>query len=113
VSDLGFEYKRAEEGLDLGVLVKSGDRTEYGVQLKDMDHAHGISSAGKTIVKKHLFVVIDGPKVAILDVHDIKAALTEKTLKGVEYYASKTNSTWGLRFEDVSVIVPASGQVYP
>ncbi|WP_431034777.1 hypothetical protein ACQYWQ_13450 [Streptomyces sp. P6-2-1] len=113
VEDLAFEYKAPGEGLDLDVLVKSGDDIKYGVQLKDVSHEGGIGSAAKKIAKKGLRGAIAGPKVAILDVHDTKAALTEATVREVEHYAERTGATYELRFEDGSVTIPPAGQIYP
>ncbi|SCD27274.1 hypothetical protein GA0115251_10045 [Streptomyces sp. TverLS-915] len=113
VEDLAFEYKAPAEGLDLDVLVKSGDDIKYGVQLKDVSHEGGIGSAAKKIAKKGLRGAIAGPKVAILDVHDTKAALTEATVREVEHYAERTGATYELRFEDGSVTIPPAGQIYP
>ena len=113
VQDLAFEYKMPQRGLDLDVLVKSGDEIKYGCQLKDVQHEHGIGSAARKIAEKQLSGEIDGPKVAILDVHDTRAALTESTVKDVEYYARKIGATYELRFRDGSITIPANGQVYP
>ncbi|WP_030267369.1 hypothetical protein [Streptomyces violens] len=113
VDDLGFEYKAPGQGLDLDVLVKSGDDIKYGAQLKDVDHEGGIGSAAKKIAKKGLGGEISGPKVAILDVHDTRAALTEATVKEVEHFAKRTGATFELRFDDGSVTIPPNGQIYP
>jgi len=53
------------------------------------------------------------PQVAILDVHDTRAALTEVTVKEVEHYAKRAGATFELRFDDGSVTIPANGQIYP
>lgn len=113
VEDLGFEYKRPDLGLDLDVLVKSGDEIKFGCQLKVVEHEHGIGSAARKIAKTQLEGMIDGPKVAILDVHDVRAALTEATVKDVEHFAKKVGATYELRFKDGSVTIPADGQIYP
>ncbi|WP_258052928.1 hypothetical protein, partial [Streptomyces sp. Ru73] len=113
VDDLAFEYKNKGQGLDLDVLVKSGDDIKYGCQLKDVGQEHSIGSAARKIADKQLAGQISGPKVAILDVHDTRAALTEATIKDVEHYAKKTGATFELRFKDGSVTIPANGQVYP
>ncbi|PAZ13907.1 hypothetical protein CLM62_20680 [Streptomyces sp. SA15] len=113
VEDLAFEYKRPDLGLDLDVLVMSGDEIKYGCQLKDVGQEHSISSAARKIADKQLMGDIDGPKVAILDVHDTRAALTESTVKDVEHYAKKTGSTYQLRFRDGSITIPPNGQIYP
>ncbi|MFI0781135.1 hypothetical protein [Streptomyces sp. NPDC021212] len=113
VDDLAFEEKLPDKGLDLDVLVKSGEDIKYGCQLKDVDHESGISSAAKKIAKKGLDGAISGPKVAILDVHDTRAALTEATVKAVEHFAKRTEATFELRFDDGSVTIPPNGQIYP
>ncbi|MEU9763715.1 hypothetical protein AB0D98_29210, partial [Streptomyces sp. NPDC047987] len=113
VKDLAFEYKNKAENLDLDVLVKSGDEIRYGCQLKDVDFEHGIGSAAQKIAKKQLLGEIAGPKVAILDIHDTKFALTESTIKTVEHCAKKTGATFELRFQDGSITIPANGSVYP
>ncbi|WP_460065666.1 hypothetical protein [Streptomyces sp. YKOK-I1] len=113
VEDLAFEHKLPKENLDLDVLVKSGDEIKYGCQLKDVQHEHGIGSAARKIAQKQLGGEIDGPKVAILDVHDTRAALTESTVKDVEFYAQKTGAVFQIRFRDGSVTIPPGGQIYP
>ncbi|MGI5514321.1 hypothetical protein [Streptomyces sp. CA-106131] len=113
VENLAFEYKKPQLGLDLDVLVKSGDEIKYGCQLKDVQQEHGIASAARKIAEKQLVGEIDGPKVAILDVQDTRAALTESTVKDVEYYARRTGATYELRFRDGSITIPANGQIYP
>ncbi|MFE9098356.1 hypothetical protein ACFYMU_29620, partial [Streptomyces sp. NPDC007264] len=113
VEDLAFEYKNPQRGLDLDVLVKSGDEIKYGCQLKDVQHEGGVASAARKIAEKQLVGEIDGPKVALLDVHDTRAALTERTVKDLEYYARRTGATYQLRFRDGSVTIPANGQIYP
>ncbi|KDN75106.1 hypothetical protein DF19_26515 [Streptomyces olindensis] len=113
VEGLGLELKKPEVGLDLDVLVRSGDRIEYGVQLKDVKSATGINSATKGIAAKQLRGPIDGQKVAILDVHDTKAALTSEILERVAARANMTEATFVLRFEDGSITVPANGPTYP
>ncbi|GCB49401.1 hypothetical protein [Streptomyces sp. NL15-2K] len=112
VVDLGI-VRLAKEQLSLDVLVRSGDRIEYGVQLKDVDSASSLKSATRGIAEKQLLGQIDGQKVAILDVHDIKAALTDKILGLVAHRARLTNATFVLRFEDGSITVPANGPTYP
>lgn len=113
VEDLAFEHKLPKENLDLDVLVKSGDEIKYGCQLKDVQHEHGIGSAARKIAQKQLGGDIDGPKVAILDVHDTRAALTESTVKDVEFYAQRTGAVFQIRFRDGSVTIPPGGQIYP
>ncbi|MFD8615084.1 hypothetical protein ACFV09_40445, partial [Streptomyces sp. NPDC059631] len=113
VKGLAFEWKVPEEGLDLDVLVKSGDRIEYGVQLKDVQSAAGLNSATKGIAAKQLRGAIDGQKMAILDVHDTKAALTGQMLERIAARAKMTEATFVLRFEDGSITVPANGPTYP
>ncbi|MFF4654819.1 hypothetical protein [Streptomyces sp. NPDC001381] len=113
VEGLALELKKPDVGLDLDVLVKSGDRIEYGVQLKDVKQASGLKSATKGIIEKQLKGVIDGQKVAILDVHDTKLALTDKLLGLVAYRAKLVDATFVLRFKDGSITVPANGPTYP
>ncbi|MFI1711945.1 hypothetical protein ACH420_48230, partial [Streptomyces griseoruber] len=113
VEGLALELKKPEVGLDLDVLVKSGDRIEYGVQLKDVQQASGLKTATKGIVEKQLKGVIEGQKVAILDVHDTRLALTDKLLGLIAYRAKLVNATFVLRFEDGSITVPANGPTYP
>ncbi|MFJ2897736.1 hypothetical protein ACIO87_22960 [Streptomyces sp. NPDC087218] len=113
VKDLAFEYKRKPEGLDLDVLVKSGDKITYGCQLKVVGKEHSIGSAARKIANDQLSGRIAGPKVAILDIHSTKSALTESTIRDVEHYAKKTGATFELRFEDGSVTFPANGRIYP
>ncbi|WP_245238220.1 hypothetical protein [Streptomyces roseochromogenus] len=113
VQGLALEMKVPEDGLDLDVLVKSGDRIEYGAQLKDVASASGLNSATRGIAEKQLIGSIDGQKVAILDVHDSKAALTDKILGRIAHRARITNATFVLRFEDGSITVPANGPTYP
>jgi hypothetical protein len=113
VEGLALELKKPEVGLDLDVLVKSGDRIEYGVQLKDVKQASGLKSATKGIIEKQLKGVIDGQKVAILDVHDTKLALTDALLGLIAYRAQLVDATFVLRFEDGSITIPANGPTYP
>ncbi|MFI1512136.1 hypothetical protein [Streptomyces griseoaurantiacus] len=113
VDGLAFEFKDPGKGLDLDVLVKSGNDITHGVQLKDVEQAKGIRSAARKIAEKQLAGEISGTKVAILDVHDVKAALTDAMVRDLEYYAEKSGATFEVRFEDGSITVPADGQVYP
>ncbi len=113
VKGLAFEWKVPKDSLDLDVLVRSGDRIEYGVQLKDVDNAAGLNTATRKIAEKQLMGNIDGQKVAILDVHDTKTALTDKILGRIANRARITNATFVLRFEDGSVTIPANGPTYP
>ncbi|MFC9620995.1 hypothetical protein ACFTXM_13625 [Streptomyces sp. NPDC056930] len=113
VKDLAFEYKSKPEKLDLDVLVKSGDEIKYGCQLKDVDAEHSIGSAARKIADKQLAGQIAGTKVAILDIHDTKSALTESTIKDVEHYAKKTGAIFELRFRDGSITIPANSHIYP
>ncbi|MBW8701121.1 hypothetical protein MBT84_16080 [Streptomyces sp. MBT84] len=78
-----------------------------------MQQEHGIASAARKIAEKQLVGEIDGPKIAILDVQDTRAALTESTVKDVEYCARRTGATYELRFRDGSITIPANGQIYP
>jgi hypothetical protein len=113
VEGLAFEFKDPGKGLDLDVLVRSGDEITHGVQLKDVEQAKGIRSAARKIAEKQLAGEISGTKVAILDVHDVKGALTESMVRDLEYYAERTGATFEVRFQDGSITVPANGQVYP
>ncbi|WP_190046436.1 hypothetical protein, partial [Streptomyces galbus] len=113
VKGLAFEWKVPGDGLDLDVLVRSGDRIEYGAQLKDVQSASSLNSATRGIAEKQLLGNIDGQKVAILDVHDTKAALTDKILGRIAHRARITNATFVLRFRDGSITVPANGPTYP
>lgn len=113
VRDLAFEEKLPEQGLDLDVLVKSGDEIKFGVQLKVVEGEQSIKSAARKIAEKQLAGDIAGPKVAILDVPDVKGALTDVTIRKVEHFAGKTGATFELRFEDGSVTIPPNGQIYP
>ncbi|MFE7882000.1 hypothetical protein [Streptomyces sp. NPDC057398] len=113
VTGLAFEWKVPSEGLDLDVLVRSGDRIEYGAQLKDVQSVAGLNSATKGIANKQLRGPIDGQKVAILDVHDTRAALTDDMLGRIASRAKMTKATFVLRFEDGSITVPANGPTYP
>ncbi|MFE7615122.1 hypothetical protein [Streptomyces sp. NPDC057496] len=113
VKDLAFEDKRKPEGLDLDVLVKSGDKITYGCQLKVVGKEHSIGSAARKIANDQLSGRIAGPKVAILDIHSTKSALTEATIRDVEHYAKKTGATFELRFKDGSITFPANGRIYP
>ncbi|MEV6961564.1 hypothetical protein AB0M97_20655, partial [Streptomyces sp. NPDC051207] len=113
VEGLALELKDPGAGLDLDVLVKSGDRILYGAQLKDVDSAAGLNSATKGIAGKQLKGPIDGIKVAILDVHDVKAALTDKIMARIASRARMTEATFVLRFEDGSITIPANGPTYP
>ncbi|MGW1544638.1 hypothetical protein ACWCPM_31210 [Streptomyces sp. NPDC002309] len=113
VEGLAFEWKVPADGLDLDVLVRSGDRIEYGAQLKDVASASGLNSATRGIAEKQLLGEIDGQKVAILDVHDTKSALTDKDLGRIAHRARVTNATFVLRFNDGSITVPANGPTYP
>lgn len=56
---------------------------------------------------------IDGIKVAILDVHDVKATLTDKILERVAARARMTEAAFVLRFEDGFLTVPVNGPTYP
>lgn len=113
VKDLAFEYKNRAERLDLDVLVKSGDEIRYGCQLKVVGAEHSVGSAARKIAETQLGGRIGGPKVAILDISDARAALTETTIRDVEHQAAKTGATFELRFQDGSVIIPSNGQIYP
>src|ERR1044072_4904194 len=113
VKNIEFEHKKPELGLDLDVLVRSGDRIEYGAQLKNVQGASGINSATKGIAAKQLAGTINGQKVAILDIHDTKGALSDKILGRVAARAKACESTFVLRFEDGSITVPKNGPVYP
>ncbi|MEU4497351.1 hypothetical protein AB0F96_28865 [Streptomyces sp. NPDC023998] len=113
VKGLEFEYKKAEDKLDLDVLVRSGDKIEYGWQLKDVQSASGIGSAVKKIAAKQLAGPGVGHKIAILDVHDVKASLTDDILQKVEGAARRTNAAFELRFQDGSITVAPPGRAIP
>ncbi|MFI7505152.1 hypothetical protein ACIBVL_43145, partial [Streptomyces sp. NPDC049687] len=113
VKGLAFEWKVPGDGLDLDVLVRSGNRIEYGAQLKDVSSASSLNSATRGIAEKQLLGNIDGQKVAILDVHDTKLALTDKILGRIAHRARITNATFVLRFKDGSITIPANGPTYP
>ncbi|MCH0539334.1 hypothetical protein I3F58_07115 [Streptomyces sp. MUM 203J] len=105
IDSIEFELKLPDQKLDLDVLVKSENGIEYGAQLKDVDNANGIKSAVKKIAEKQLGGAGVDVKVAILDVHDVKGALTDQTLKHVQRAADRTNASFELRFKDGSVTV--------
>jgi hypothetical protein len=113
VKDVAFEFKAPGDKLDLDVLVRAGDEIVYGVQLKDVQSVSGINSAAKKIAIKQLAGEIAGQKVAILDIHDLKGAVTDDILRSVEGYARRTNATFELRFQDGSITIPANGPTYP
>jgi hypothetical protein len=113
IEGIAFEWKVPGDGLDPDVLVKSGDRIEYGVQIKDVQSTAGLNSATKKIAAKQLRGVIDGRKVAILDIHDTKTALTEELLQRIYSRAELTEATFVLRFEDGSITIPADGRMHP
>ncbi|MEU1115170.1 MULTISPECIES: hypothetical protein [unclassified Streptomyces] len=113
VADVSFEAKLPTQKLDLDVLVRSGDEIKYGVQLKVVESEVGVGSAARKIADKQLAGEIAGPKVAILDIHDSKGALTDVTIRKVKHFAEKAGATFELRFEDGSVTIPSNGQIYP
>ncbi|MEV4433433.1 hypothetical protein [Streptomyces sp. NPDC049585] len=112
-NEIGFEIKDDVTGLDLDVTTFKADGTPgYGYQLKDVQNIEGISSAVRKAAKQ---LTPPGAeyKVAILDVHQPMAALTEEALKKVEIAARKSNAAFHLRFTDGSLTVPGDGYVYP
>ncbi|MEV4505008.1 hypothetical protein [Streptomyces klenkii] len=113
VKGLEFEYKDPAAKLDLDVLTRVDGKIGYGWQLKEVEGADGIKSAVKGIAKKQLVGTGVEHKVAILDIQDVKSALTGETLKDVEYYSRKLNATFELRFQDGSITIPANGRARP
>ncbi|MEV0370626.1 hypothetical protein AB0I10_12470 [Streptomyces sp. NPDC050636] len=105
VDNIGFELKLPEDKLDLDVLVRSENGIEYGAQLKDVQSADGIRSAVSKIAKKQLAGPGVKVKAAILDIDDVKDALTEVTLKNVQRAADRANASFELRFKDGSLTV--------
>ncbi|MFD9339677.1 hypothetical protein ACFWBF_35665 [Streptomyces sp. NPDC060028] len=105
MENIEFELKLPEEKLDLDVLARSQDGIEYGAQLKDVKSAKGIKSAVGGIAEKQLAGAGVRVKVAILDIHDVKGAMTEQIFKWVQRAADRTNASFELRFADGSVTV--------
>ncbi|MFE6739138.1 hypothetical protein [Streptomyces tubercidicus] len=103
--NIGFELKLPKQNLDLDVLVRSENGIEYGAQLKDLQSANGVKSAVTKIAKMQLAGPGVKMKVAILDIDDIKGALTERTLNAVQRAADRTNASFELRFKDGSLTV--------
>ncbi|MCX4550041.1 hypothetical protein [Streptomyces sp. NBC_01500] len=110
---LAFEHKVPADKLDLDVLTKTGEKIQYGWQLKDVQSVSGIKSAAKSIANKQLAGPGVESKVAIMYIHDTKSALTDEILKDIEHFSRKSNATFDLRFEDGSITVPANGKVAP
>ncbi|MET8183853.1 hypothetical protein [Streptomyces sp. NPDC005336] len=52
-------------------------------------------------------------KAAILDIHDVKSAMTEQGMKRVQRAADRTNASFELRFEDGSVTVYPTNATNP
>ncbi|MEU9938904.1 hypothetical protein [Streptomyces lavendulae] len=114
IGNIEFELKLPERGLDLDVATRGVDgRIEYGAQLKDVKSAKGIRSAVNGIADHQL--VGDGVdvKAAILDVHDVKGALTERDLGVVQRAADRTNASFELRFNDGSVTIYPTNATKP
>ncbi|MFE7772537.1 hypothetical protein ACFU5O_01260 [Streptomyces sp. NPDC057445] len=105
VNNIELELKLPEKKLDLDVLVRSEGGIEYGAQLKDVQSANGIKSAVAKIAEKQLAGPGVKVKVAILDINDVKGALTDRILKNVQRAADRTNASFGLRFKDGSLTV--------
>ncbi|MFD0376232.1 hypothetical protein [Streptomyces sp. NPDC127112] len=113
IGHIEFELKLPERGLDLDVLTRVDGRIEYGAQLKDVQSVKGIKSAVKGIVEKQLRGDGVDVKAAILDVHDLKGALTERDLSTVQRAADRTNASFELRFDDGSITVYPTNATKP
>ncbi|MFE3762729.1 hypothetical protein ACFXPI_13315, partial [Streptomyces sp. NPDC059104] len=113
IGHIEFELKLPEKGLDLDVLTRVDGRIEYGAQLKDVQSVKGIKSAVKGIVEKQLKGSGVDVKAAILDVHDLKGALTERDLSAVQRAADRTNASFELRFDDGSITVYPTNATKP
>ncbi|MEU8465877.1 hypothetical protein, partial [Streptomyces sp. NPDC029003] len=113
IGHIEFELKLPEKGLDLDVLTRVDGRIEYGAQLKDVQSVKGIKSAVKGIVEKQLKGSGVDVKAAILDVHDLKGALTERDLSAVQRAADRTNASFELRFEDGSITIYPTNAAKP
>ncbi|MFB0628776.1 hypothetical protein, partial [Streptomyces sp. AB3(2024)] len=113
IGHIEFELKLPEKGLDLDVLTRVDGRIEYGAQLKDVQSVKGIKSAVKGIVEKQLKGSGVDVKAAILDVHDLKGALTERDLSAVQRAADRTNASFELRFDDGSITIYPTNATKP
>ncbi|MFF4952522.1 hypothetical protein [Streptomyces chattanoogensis] len=113
IGHIEFELKLPEQGLDLDVLTRVDGRIEYGAQLKDVKSANGIKSAVAGIVEKQLAGSGVDVKAAILDVHDLKGAVTERILRLVRRAADRTNASFELRFDDGSITVYPTNATKP
>ncbi|MFD3871168.1 hypothetical protein [Streptomyces sp. NPDC058623] len=114
IDHIAFELKIPERGLDLDVLTRTPDgRIEYGAQLKDVQSVKGIKSAVKGIAEKQLAGGGVDVKAAILDVHDVKGALTERDLATVQRAADRTNASFELRFNDGSITIYPTNAINP
>ncbi|MEU9718235.1 hypothetical protein [Streptomyces sp. NPDC047976] len=113
IGHIEFELSLTERKLDLDVATRVDGRIEYGAQLKDVKRAKGIRSAIDGIADHQL--VGDGVdvKVAILDIHDTKGALTERDLRAAQGAADRTNASFELRFNDGSITVYPTNATKP
>ncbi|GGO89365.1 hypothetical protein [Wenjunlia tyrosinilytica] len=110
--DLAFEIKN-ETGLDLDVATLKPDGTpDFGYQLKDVSNLEGIKSAAKKAAKQLAGHGV-AHKVAVLDVRQSMDGFVDEYLKDVEFYATKSNATFHLRFSDGAIIIPERGQIFP
>ncbi|QGV79472.1 hypothetical protein [Streptomyces ficellus] len=105
VDNIGFELKLPDQKLDLDVLVRSENGIEYGAQLKDVESANGIKSAVEKIAAKQLAGPGVKVKAGILDINDVKGAMTERAMNAVQRAADRTNASFELRFKDGSLTV--------
>ncbi|MFJ1868091.1 hypothetical protein ACIOD1_26105 [Streptomyces sp. NPDC088097] len=105
IGHIEFELKMPERGLDLDVATRVDGRIEYGAQLKDVQSVKGIKSAVNGIAEKQLKGDGVDVKAAILDIHDVKGALSERDLNVVQRAADRTNASFELRFNDGSITV--------
>ncbi|GAA3378406.1 hypothetical protein [Streptomyces racemochromogenes] len=113
IEHIEFELDLTARKLDLDVATRVDGRIEYGAQLKDVKSAKGIRSAINGIADHQL--VGDGVdvKVAILDIHDTKSALTERDLASAQGAADRTNASFELRFNDGSITVYPTNATKP
>ncbi|MGX2995046.1 hypothetical protein JNUCC64_12225 [Streptomyces sp. JNUCC 64] len=101
---LGFELKLPKRDLDLDVFLENGGKVDAGWQLKNVKSIAGVKSAVDGIADKQLKGEVDR-KVAILEVNDEMASLTDRILRSVERSAKETGAVFELRFRDGSVTV--------
>ncbi|MFD8990920.1 hypothetical protein ACFVZ4_22990 [Streptomyces goshikiensis] len=113
IGHIEFELKLPERGLDLDVLTRLDGRIEYGAQLKDVSSAGSIKSAVNGIADKQLKGDGVNVKAAILDVDDVKGALTDRILGAVQRAADRTNASFELRFHDGSTTVYPTNATKP